>query len=91
MKTTRNRADGQSPGYPVGMPKLVDEIRKAIESSEESRYSIAERAGVSASILSRLVNGKRPSLTVETCERLAEYLGLEIVVRPKRSRKGVRR
>ena len=91
MKTTKSVALRQLSEYPPAMPKLVDEIRKAVEQADESRYSIAAGSGVNAGILSRLVTGKRSSLSVETCERLADYLGLEIVVRPRRSRKGARR
>lgn len=90
MKMMTSAASWQLSNYAGVMPNLVDEIRKAVKESDESRYSIAAGSGVSAAILSRLVTRKRSSLSVETCERLADYLGLEIVVRPRRPRKGDR-
>jgi len=69
------------------MAQLVDAIRMAVEASGQTRYRIAKESGVSAGQLSRLVNGER-GMSVETIERLATYLGLEIVIRQKRRRKG---
>lgn len=67
------------------MASLLDEIKHAVESSGQTRYRIAKESGVSASLLSRLMSGKR-GLSVETVELLAKHFGLEIVVR-KRKRK----
>jgi transcriptional regulator with XRE-family HTH domain len=70
------------------MARLVDAIRRAVEASGKTRYRIAKESGVSAGQLSRLVNGER-GMTVDTIERLAEYLELEIRIEPKdKSRKG---
>ena len=69
------------------MAKLLDEIRSAMKASGQSRYSIAQEAGIAESQLSRLMSGER-GLSVEGLERLADYLGLEIIVRPKRQKKG---
>ena len=86
-----NRADlvasRQLLGYIPDMAQLVDAIRMAVEASGQTRYRIAKESGVSAGQLSRLVNGER-GMSVETIERLATYLGLEIVIRQKRRRKG---
>ena len=68
------------------MSRLEDAIRKAIEDSEESRYSISKGSGVSEPQLSRFVNGTR-GLSVDTIEQLADYLGLDVVLRPKPRRK----
>lgn len=64
------------------MARLVDAIRRAVEASGKTRYRIAKESGVSAGQLSRLVNGER-GMTVETIERLADYLGLQITIEPK--------
>lgn len=64
------------------MAKLMDAIRRAVEASGKSRYLIAKESKVSAGQLSRLVNGKR-GMTVDTIERLADYLNLRITVEPK--------
>lgn len=63
------------------MAKVLDEIRAAIEASGKSRYRIAQDTGIAESGLSRLMSGER-GLSIESAEVLAEYLGLEIVVRP---------
>jgi transcriptional regulator with XRE-family HTH domain len=64
------------------MGQLLDAIRRAVESSDKTRYRIAKESGVSAGQLSRLVNGER-GMTVDTIERLADYLGLRITIEPK--------
>jgi hypothetical protein len=64
------------------MAKLIDDIRRAVEQSGQSRYSIAKTTGVSAAQLSRLVNG-HSGLHADTIEKIANHLGLEIVLRPK--------
>ncbi len=68
-----------------GMAGLLDKMRKVIETSGQSRHRISKETGIAESSLSRFVNGKAV-LTVETVERLADYFGLEIVLRPKRGR-----
>ncbi|TVQ32435.1 MAG: XRE family transcriptional regulator [Phycisphaeraceae bacterium] len=62
---------------------LTESIRKAISASGESRYAISKRSGLAESQLSRLVRGlNTPSL--ETVERIAEALDMEIILRPRR-------
>ncbi len=74
MQRPRNRQDESAGG------NLVDDLREAIATSELSRYEIAKRAEISASLLSVFVNGHR-SLTLDTAAKIAEVLGL--VLRPK--------
>ena len=74
------------------MPRLTEAIRVAIEASEESLGAIERGAGVSKSQLSRFLSGQS-GLSVESVERLADYLGLAITIGPKapkgaKSRKG---
>ncbi|MEO0483833.1 MAG: helix-turn-helix domain-containing protein [Planctomycetota bacterium] len=66
------------------MSSVMDQLRAAVDSSDESAYAIAKGSGVDRSQLSRLLSSER-DLSMESAERLADYLGLEIVVRPKRS------
>lgn len=73
--------------YNWGMGKLTNAITKAIKASDQAPGAIAKNAGVARSQLSRLLSGER-GLNSETIERLADYLGLEIVIRPKRNKKG---
>lgn len=71
------------------MAKMLDTLRRAVEMSDESRYRIAQGSGVSAGQLSRLVSGER-GLSIESAEKLADYLGLEINIRPKRRTRKVK-
>ena len=68
------------------MARLLDAIRSAVESSGKTRYQIAKESGISAGQLSRLINRQR-GMTLETLERLATYMGLEIKVVRGRSAK----
>jgi len=70
------------------MSRLTETIRKAIRGHDQTAGAIAKGAGVARSQLSRLLSGER-GLSIETAERLAAYLGLEIIVRPK-TKKGDR-
>ena len=63
----------------------MDGIRAAITASDQSRYRIAKDTGISQAQLSRLMSGER-GLSIEALELLADYLGVEIIVRPKRQR-----
>lgn len=64
------------------MAALLNRLRKAIQTSGRTRYRISRATGVAESVLSRFVNGQT-GLSVETAEKVAEYLGLEITLRPK--------
>lgn len=68
------------------MPTTLDAIRKAVEESGQTRYRIAKGSGISQAQLSRLVSGEQ-GMTIANVERLAAYLGLELVIRPKAKRK----
>lgn len=68
------------------MAPILDEIRKAIESSDVTRYRISKDIGLNESHLSAMMAGRK-GLSIEALEKLADYLGLEIVTRPKRKRK----
>ncbi|REJ90642.1 MAG: XRE family transcriptional regulator [Planctomycetota bacterium] len=69
-----------------GMAKVLDEIRRAIERSGESRYAISKATGIGEAQLSRLMAGQA-GLSINRLELLADHLGLEIIIRPKRRRK----
>jgi transcriptional regulator with XRE-family HTH domain len=67
------------------MGDLLGSLRAAIKSSGQSRYQIAKATGVAESVLSRFMSGER-GLSIETAERIAAHLGLEVVLR-RRKRK----
>ena len=76
-----------TPHAGAAMAKILDEIRKAIRQSKTSRYAISKATGIPESQLSRLMAGTS-GLSLDSLERIADFLGLEIVIRPKRRRKG---
>jgi len=70
------------------MSKLLDEIREAIRASDKTRYRLSKETSIPQSQLSRLMTGEK-GVSLDALERLAEALGLEIIIRPKRwQRKG---
>lgn len=71
----------------MGMTRILDAICEAIEASDKTRYRIAKDTGISQAHLSRLMSGER-GLSIDTLERVADYLGLEITIRQRRRQKG---
>ncbi len=71
----------------MGMAKLMNEIRAAIKASDQTPYAIAKGAKVARSQISRLLSGES-GMSVETIERLADYLGFRITIEPKGKTKG---
>lgn len=65
------------------MAKIIEQLRGEVEASSKTRYRIAQDSGVSAAALSRLVHGQR-GLTIESAERVADALGMELVLRRRR-------
>jgi transcriptional regulator with XRE-family HTH domain len=68
------------------MPKILEQIKKAIRESGVSRYAISKGTGIDQGQLSRLIHG-RTTLGLEPAERLADFLGCEIIFRPKKGKK----
>ncbi|HQX50647.1 MAG TPA: hypothetical protein PLY87_10005 [Planctomycetaceae bacterium] len=58
---------------------LTDQIRAALENCGETRYRVAKNSGLNEPQLCRFVAGQ--GLSLPALDALAEYLGLEIVVR----------
>lgn len=52
-------------------------VRRAITSSQLTRYQISKQTGVSQAALSRFVNGER-SISLDTLEKLRDVLGLDL-------------
>jgi len=65
------------------MKPMLQQLRDAMNQCGESRYRIAEGSGIAQAVLSRFASGQR-GLTVETAERLADYLGYRITLQPKK-------
>jgi transcriptional regulator with XRE-family HTH domain len=66
------------------MSRILDTIRKAIEVGGKTRYKLSQETGIDQAQLSRLMAGKE-GVSVENLERLAEALGLEIMIRPRKA------
>ena len=60
--------------------KMSDQIRAAIDASGVTRYRIAQETKIDEGTVSRFMAGKA-GLAMKALDKLAEYLGLEIVVK----------
>jgi len=69
------------------MAPIYTDIQKAIKAGKKSRYALAKETGISQSHLSQFMDGTK-GLSVESLECLADALGLDVIARPKRRRKG---
>jgi hypothetical protein len=91
MRTTNPRIldNATSIGYDGAMPKkhrkFSDQIRQAIGDSGESRYRIAKETGLNEAALGKFFHGER-GLSMESLDKLAEYLGLEVVTKRRKGR-----
>ena len=56
---------------------LADQIRQAMIDSAKTQYRIAKDTGISQPLITRFVNGDR-GISLETADKLIEYLGLEL-------------
>lgn len=66
---------------------MSDEIRDAVNASEMSRYAICKVLGIAEATMSRFMNSKG-GLSMDFIDRLAELLGMHIVVRPAKKQGG---
>ena len=64
-----------------------DQIRRAIEPAPVSRYVISRETAISEGQLCRFIQ-RDVGLSIDALDRLADYLGLMIEVKPRRQRKG---
>ena len=67
--------------------RLSDEIRDAVHASGMSRYAICKTLEIAEATMSRFMNAKG-GLSMEFIDRLAELLGMHIVVRPTKKQGG---
>jgi len=64
---------------------ITDQLRKAIETANVSRYEISQRTGVAQQTLSKFVLRER-GISLASLDAVAEFLGLELVKRKKPKR-----
>jgi hypothetical protein len=67
--------------------KLSDEVRRAIDEAEISRYRLWKLTGIGEATLSRFMSGKG-GLSTEGLDKIADILGLSIIVNKPKARKG---
>lgn len=68
---------------PAERRKLLADFRNAINTSDLSAYAIARQSGVDRAAISRFLGGG--ALSVESIERIAPVIGVEIVMRRKKT------
>lgn len=66
--------------------RLSDQIRKAIDRSDMSKYAICKAAEIDQSVMSRFM-ARKAGMTLESLDRLAAVLDLRIVSGRKARRK----
>ncbi len=75
--------------YTCAMPKkprkFSDQIRQAIGARGEARYRIAQETGLNEAALGKFFHGER-GLSLDSLDKLAEYLGLEVVTKRRKGR-----
>ena len=64
---------------------MTDQIRQAIDDSGLTRYRIAQDTGIDESTLAKFYHGTR-GLSLDNLDLLCEYLGLQVVKTPRRSK-----
>jgi plasmid maintenance system antidote protein VapI len=67
--------------------RLSEEIRDAVNASGMTRYAICKTLGIAEATMSRFMNAKG-GLSMEVIDRLAELLGMHIVVMPTKKQWG---
>jgi transcriptional regulator with XRE-family HTH domain len=67
-----------------------DQLRRAVRDCGTTRYALAKQLGTSESTLSRFLSGER-GLTLTLLDRLADVLGLRIIVTVQRADRPTRR
>ena len=70
------------------MKKISEVLREAIKDSGQTLYEIAKGAGVPNPTVYRWVEGSRPNISIDTADKLAVYLGLELRPKKQRAKKG---
>jgi len=66
---------------------IYDAVRNAIAKSGKTRYRLWQETGISQAQLCEFLHARR-GMSMERLETLAEALGLQIIVRPAKRKKG---
>ena len=76
-------AQRQACRYALRMATVSETLRKALVRCGESRYAVSMATGIDQAVLSRFHHGQ--PLRGENLDKLAEYLGLELRPKARRS------
>ena len=71
----------------VNRTPLSEQIRQAVKASGQSQYAICQATGIDKATMSRFVAGIR-GLPMNTLDRLADHLNLNITTDDRPSKKG---
>lgn len=86
LDSTTSTADGAAMAKRA--PRLLsDQVRQAIRDADCSRYAIWQATGIDQAVLSKFLKGER-GMSLESLDKIAEFLNLEIAVRKPRKPKG---
>jgi DNA-binding phage protein len=66
---------------------ITELLQNAIRESGISRYAISKATGIGQDHLCHFLKGES-SMSLATVDKVLDALGLEIVIRPRRTRKG---
>ena len=66
----------------MNQKRFSDQIREAVDGSGLSRYVICKTLDFDQGAFSKFMNGKA-GLSMEVLDRLAEHLGLSVVILPR--------
>ncbi|MCH8148026.1 MAG: helix-turn-helix transcriptional regulator [Planctomycetes bacterium] len=61
------------------------QLEKAIASSDMTYYRIAKDAGIDWKTIAAFMDGTRPNVSIDSVDRIAAVLGLELVVKKRTS------
>ncbi len=79
-------AQSEVPMYTPRMASVTATLRTALERCGQTRYAVSKATGIPESTLSRFVAGGKP-LRGENIDKLSEYLGLVLTMKPGKARK----
>jgi DNA-binding phage protein len=66
---------------------IAEQLQEAIRDCGKSRYRLSQETGIDQSVLCRFLQGKS-SLTLSSVDKVLNTLGLEVVIKPRNTRKG---
>jgi hypothetical protein len=66
---------------------LSDQLRRAMANSGYTRYRISQETGLNEAALGKFFHGDR-GLSLDSLDKLVEFLNLELTVRTNRTKKG---